>query len=421
MARPLTRAPTAPASDAFLSRGEAWALVACQPLAQLSNQALLPSLGAMRDDLGLSYAELGWVVAAFGLARLLVDLPAGSLATRWNPRSVLVAALGASAIASGLGVFAVTGLQVATVRLLMGVGSSIAQAMILTWIVGGAGRAGRGRVLARSEALFSLSGVFIPAIGGLLAGPLGWRVAFVMGSVAAASGLLAILLCTRASSAAQSLGASVVGTQRPDTGPPPWSALLSGGKALLAAYLATFIVFFCRNGMLNAVLPVLGADKLGIQPFEIGLLFSVLNGLGIGAVLLGGRCGDRFGRFRMLLPGLGLLALAQALLFAIHDPLTYALVGLVQGLACFVNPLPTIVMGDALSPWLRARGIAVYRAVCDLAQLSAPALLGIALQLAGFPAAQLLSLTLSLLVLASVSVLYFTRLAPNRLAWRRAG
>src|SRR5436305_352996 len=145
MARPLTRAPTAPASDAFLSRGEAWALVACQPLAQLSNQALLPSLGAMRDDLGLSYAELGWVVAA--------------------------------------------------------------------------------------------------------------------------SGLLAILLCTRASSAAQSLGASVVGTQRPDTGPPPWSALLSGGKALLAAYLATFIVFFCRNGMLNAVLPVLGADKLGIQPF----------------------------------------------------------------------------------------------------------------------------------------------------------
>jgi MFS family permease len=69
--------------DALLSRAEAWALIGCQPLAQLSNQALLPSLGAMRDDLDLSYAELGWVVAAFGLARLVVDLPAGSLATRW--------------------------------------------------------------------------------------------------------------------------------------------------------------------------------------------------------------------------------------------------------------------------------------------------------------------------------------------------
>ena len=68
------------ADDALLSRAEAWALVGCQPLAQLSNQALLPSLGAMRADLDLSYAELGWVVAAFGVARLLVDLPAGNLA-----------------------------------------------------------------------------------------------------------------------------------------------------------------------------------------------------------------------------------------------------------------------------------------------------------------------------------------------------
>jgi len=31
----------------------------------------------------------------------------------------------------------------------------------------------------------------------------------------------------------------------------------------LSAYLATFVVFFSRNGLLNAGLPVLGADKLG--------------------------------------------------------------------------------------------------------------------------------------------------------------
>src|SRR5260370_1383191 len=45
--------------DALLSRAETWALVGCQPLAQLSNQALLPSLGSMRADLDLSYIELG--------------------------------------------------------------------------------------------------------------------------------------------------------------------------------------------------------------------------------------------------------------------------------------------------------------------------------------------------------------------------
>src|SRR5437879_11384086 len=40
----------------------------------------------------------------------------------------------------------------------------------------------------------------------------------------------------------------------------------------------------------------------------------------------------------------------------------------------------------ALTPRLRSRGIAVYRAVCDLALLSAPASMGLALQAAGFGA-----------------------------------
>src|SRR5712691_8321860 len=84
--------------------------------------------------------------------------------------------------------------------------------------------------------------------------------------------------------------------------------------------------------MLNAVLPVLGTDRLNFQPFEIGLLFSVINAIGIGAVLLGGTFGDRFGRYRMLVPALGVLALALALLFTIQNQVTYVLLG------CFKAP-----------------------------------------------------------------------------------
>src|SRR5205823_4697740 len=217
----------------------------------------------------------------------------------------LIAALAASAVGSGLGVFAANAWQIAAVRLLIGVGSSVAQAMILAWIVGGSGRAARGRILSRSEAFFSVSGLFIPALGGALAVP--------------------------------------------------------------------------------------GTERLSFQPFEIGLLFSVINAIGIGTVLLGGRWADRFGRYRMMVVGLAVLTLAQALLFTIQNQLTYIAVGLFQGVACFVNPLPTIVMGDALPPRLRPRGIAVYRAVCDMALLSAPASMGLAIQAAGFGAAELVS------------------------------
>src|SRR5437016_9858278 len=333
--------------DELLNGAETWALVVCQPLAQLSNQALLPSLGSMRADLNLSYVELGWVVAAFGFARLVADLPAGGLASRWNPRTVLMVAFAASAIASALGVFASNVWQIAVVRLLIGIASSIAQAMILAWLVGGSGSAARGRVMARSEAFFSVTGLVIPALGGLLAGPFGWRVAFVLGALAAAFGLLAVFGFTHASGAARAVGlddghaASRLVKSSPQPG---WLELRQGGHILLAAYLSTFVVFFSRNGLLNAGLPVLGADKLGFQPFEIGLLFSTINAVAVGSVLLGGRLGDRFGRYRMLAPALGLLLASQLLMFLIQDQVTYVVVGLLQGLAAFVNPLPASLL-----------------------------------------------------------------------------
>jgi MFS family permease len=266
-------------------------------------------------------------------------------------------------------------------------------------------------VLSRSEAFFSVTGLVVPALGGLLAGPLGWRVAFVIGALAAGIGLLAIVFGTRSSSAALSVGQSLDSASPPAAG---WVDLRSGGKVLLAAYLATFAVFYCRNGMLNSVLPVLGAERLNFAPFEIGLLYTVINALSIGAVLLGGRWADRFGRYRVLVPSLALLTVAQALLLVIHDPLTYIAVGLIQGLAAFINPLPTIVMGDALAPHLRARGIAVYRAVCDVAILSAPATMGMAIQAAGFTAAEAFNLTVCAVVLGGVWLLYASRSAPMR-------
>jgi MFS transporter, DHA1 family, multidrug resistance protein len=399
-------------NDVYLTPGEAWALVAAQPLAQLSNMALLPSLGAMRADLALSYSELGIVVAAFGFARLLVDIPAGGLARRWNPRTVLLAAFATSTLGSTLGIFATNGWQLAAVRFVIGVASSVAQAMILAWLVGGAGRAGRGRVMANSEAFFSIVGLVVPPLSGILAGPIGWRAAYLIGAVAAAIGGLAVLAFTRPAGAARSVG---LDSGQPASGSflSSWLELRTGGAVLVAAYVATFVIFFYRNGVLNSVVPLLGTDLLGIEPFQIGLLVSAINLLTIGTVLIGGRAADRFGRFAVLTPYLAALLACQVLLLFVHDPLTYVVVGLAQALCFFANALPPVILGDVLSARARPQGIAVYRAVSDIALLIGPSLMGAALQLGGFPAAELASIAVAALAFATVAAIALRRRAPD--------
>jgi MFS family permease len=184
---------------------------------------------------------------------------------------------------------------------------------------------------------------------------------------------------------------------------PAWSALGVGGRMLLSAYIATFVVFFCRNGLLNAVVPVLGADRYGLQPYQIGVVFSGVNALSIGVVLLGGRAGDRFGRHRLLVPGLAVLLLAQSLLLFVHDAASYVVIALLQSVSFFVNPLPPGLLGDTLPVRARAQGIAVYRAVSDLALLSAPSVMGAALQFGGFPAAELASVLIIAVALLAVA------------------
>ena len=319
------------ADEASLSRLETWALVGCQPLAQLSNQALLPSLGDMRADLNLTYAELGWVVASFGIARLVVDLPAGNLAARWNPRSLLIAALALSALGLGrwrFGPERLADLDRAPAHR-RGLGDRPGNAAGVDRRRLGSRRA-RGTVLARSEAFFSLTGLFIPALGGLLAGFLGWRVAFVLGALGAGIGLLAIIFGTRASSAARAVGHSLA-REKP-MAPAGCAAAVGrqGAPGVLRGHVRR-VLLSQRHAQLGRC-PCCGAEQFGFTPFEIGLLFSVINALGMGAVLLAGKSADRFGRYRVLVPSLAFLTLAQALLLTVHDATTYIVVGLVLGL-----------------------------------------------------------------------------------------
>jgi MFS family permease len=183
---------------------------------------------------------------------------------------------------------------------------------------------------------------------------------------------------------------------------------------LLAAYVLTFAVFFGRNALLNAYLPLLGGVALGLPPAALGLAIGALSLLSVGVVLAGGVLVDRFGRRAVLLPGLGLLLVAQGALLLVRDVETFYVIVLFQAVSFLLNALPPSLVGEALPRAYGGLGIAGYRLVADSAILTAPLVMGVALDYTGYTVPVLLLLA-ETLIAAIVATVALRRGVPTRL------
>src|SRR5919201_185086 len=90
--RPSNPPEAADAHRVRVPRALVGAIVFAVAVASFTRVPLLPDVGA---DLSLSAGDLGLLIAAFGLGRLLTDLPAGRVASSVSPRrGVAVASVG---------------------------------------------------------------------------------------------------------------------------------------------------------------------------------------------------------------------------------------------------------------------------------------------------------------------------------------
>ncbi|HLQ35435.1 MAG TPA: MFS transporter [Chloroflexota bacterium] len=369
---------------------EQWALIVGLPFGQVSNLALFVVLAQMREGLALSYSELGLVLASFGIARVLMDLPAGALVQRFNPRTALLASLGGTLVAAILGLAATSAWQVAAARFLHGASTSVVQCAILAWLVGSAHSSMRGRVMALSEMVFSVVGLVVPVTVGVLAGAMSWRAAFALGIVAALLAAACTAAWTRADSAKVALGLPMEAAE-PRRLLSRWGDLRLGGATLLCAYVMTFIIFFGRQALISTLLPLLGAEHVGMSSLHVGVGLMLVNMVSIAAVMLGGWAGDRYGRRPLMVPGILVLLLCQLSALLISSEPAFLMVAAVTGLGFFMNSMPLSLIGDALPPQVRADGVAVFRLVADVGVLLAPTVIGFSLDAGGFTTAELVA------------------------------
>lgn len=378
---------------------------ACVASVQMSWSLVVPVLPVYASAFGLGAAQLGVVVGIFGVGRLLINIPAGLLASRVDRRWLLVWSMVAVVAAQALTGLAVDYVTLLGARLLTGLAGGVAITSGMALLADLTTTATRGRDLATLQSFQLIGGSLGPVVGGFLTAPFGARVPFLV------SGLGALALAVWGWRVLRRIA------------PPPRSKPGTAGRArwlnrdVLGAYLLGFGVFFHRFGGMQSLVPLMAYTVIGLSVAHMGLVLGGIALCNVLVVRFAGKLSDRSGRKRVIVPALAMVGTGCAAL-ALSDSLPVFLVAtLATGVAAgFGGGAPAAYLADVAAPTWRPTAVGVYRTFGDLGTIVGPVLLGLAVQWHGFPAAALLLAAVVLATTAGFALLSRESTGPRRAA-----
>ena len=403
MGRPRRRpraagAATPAAASAYVRRGpsitEQTLLVCCLiGAAQMTWGTIVPALPLYVDRFGATALVLGPIIAAFGVGRVLANIPAGILLRWWRPRPylwlvslLLVVVTGVTGLAPDAG-------SLIGLRVLAGVLGGAAITIGFAILVAGAPPDRRGRVMATVTAVQMSAGAVGSFLGGLVLTWFPLEVVFLVAGVP-----LALVLGWDALRPAahywlprgrrgrvaetppaepapsRSRRSSLSRPRDPGRVPAPQHPVVVGVTAIVVALaLSSFATFFARFGGEQGLVPVAAYDSGGLTPLTLGLAMAAATLLSLAALPVVGALIDRGHRLAVLVPGV-VASAAALLIFPVADgPWLFALAIMLYGLATSVAGIvPTVLMSEAVPARQSGLVVGITRTAGDLGAVAGP-------------------------------------------------
>ena len=361
---------------------EALLLAACIFLVIAATNILTPLLAVIRDDFGISISTVGLVVGSYGLARLVVDLPAGFLAERVGYRRLSTIAIGLLVVASLLGLAADRVELLIASRMGSGIAVGILATVILTALSATATAANRGKVMSLFHVANNIGIALYPLIGGVIGVLIGWRATFVVtGVLAVAAGIVLVPLLLRVEFPKR--GAA-------ESNQPADPRVLYGRRralAITATNAGVVANMIHRHGFRNTILPLYAATALGLGGVSIATAIALMSVTGLMVATPGGMLGDRIGRRRVITAGLAAVAVGDLVFLLTGDLVSFLLAAALIGFGDFFTSSQTALLSEIVPPSDRAKALSGYRFSADLGALVGPVVLAAVMDAGGAQAA----------------------------------
>jgi len=346
------------------------------------NMVRMPVLSLFAESLGAGPERIGLIVSVSTLTGVFLKLPSGALSDIYGRRLLLRIGV----VAFGLPPFIypfITDLNALTVlRFFHGLATAIFAPSALA-TVAELYRERRGAALGTYTACTQSGSLLGPFIGGSLIYAAGFPAAFVTAGV---FGCIAVLLF-------YSLHLEVVTPNVTDKGPQAvlnemWKgfAAVSRNRKVLITSM-TDGAKMIANGALMAFLPLYGVS-VGLNPGEVGLLFTVQSFTSFFSKPIMGRVSDRVGRQPLIL--LGLVICAGTFVSMPHVSMFAALLALSAGFGfgeAVVSSSSSALVADSSEFKRLGAGLGMQGTIMDVGHASGPLLAGILIAHMNYPGA----------------------------------
>ena len=308
-----------PLTVALWRNRDYWLLAGGQAVSSVGTQVSELALPLLILALTHSPAQAGFLAAARGIPYVVLSLPAGALADRWNRRRTMVFCETGRALALlSIPLLALAGhlalWQLYAATLVEGTLFVFYQMTETVCMMRVVPKQHLGQATSLSQAIDASSGLIGPSLGGVLYG-LGHAVPFFTNGITYLLSALSVFLIKTDLSAEERVGTANL-----------WAEIGEGVRWLWQNKLVRFVALqtaaLCIPGAGWALIVIVRAQGMGASPKQIGLLMAAS---GVGAIMgaaLAVPLQKRFGFGRLLLGALWFLVLTWPL-FALAPSLLW--------------------------------------------------------------------------------------------------